>query len=778
MTVYGWRNYYKRDSSYRRDNCPKCRHIVFLHSFTTTRCFHLYLVPLFPLGRKRILNQCPACSAGREFSFRDWKRLRTGEVEPALERVRIDPAVRENAEKALSLVTQFGSKGEFVELAGMLADHYQNDAAMMATLGWVYHYFDMPVEGNNAFQQSLRIQDNAEIRKAFEYRASLQAASPPVPPGRVRQAVPLLIAPALLTIVLLAFLFSGFTGQPERVYLVNGLNEPYKVLVNGVVTPVNALERVPLKVDYGKVRIEPVDGGLPFDPVTGSVRFSFLRKKGDDPVVVINPDKAAVILREDAVYFSEDKSGSDPGNLENRYRIFVGHGFYIFEQVDAAFEDLPGRVELSTSASRTRRSGIKQINAFSAADTVSMLLKNNRRIEAIAFARSTLKLQPGDDRLLALLASVWEPAEMIAFLKTGLSHRPVLVEWHRYYQQLAGKAEPDRDLTSHYTQLLEADPSNRDLAYLLGRLYDDPQASLRMMQRAVQPPGSSAHAHHAIAWYYTNRGQFEEALDFEQKALRIMPDKSAFRLLEEELLLATGKHDELIARRRSEIAANHRDQDTALSLNSLFALTGRKEESKQLTSAYLESLKGLDGYSEEYAARITALFEATYAQGERDSKSFARHSERIGEGEWLYYAAVVNRDLTKAADILSKTQSSSYLENLLLYVLAMQDGRAAFAGVHLKEAINALEKGSVRERQAALWFGESGTAPALYEVYKLGTWPRDTRILLTALGARFPRMKDVYFTSARKMNYDPAFPGIVLDSILTDAAASASARYP
>jgi hypothetical protein len=77
MIIFGWRNYYKRDSVYRSDICEGCGNLTQLHSFTTTPAAHVYWVPLFPIGLKRIVDQCPICKAGKEMKLGDWKKLRS-----------------------------------------------------------------------------------------------------------------------------------------------------------------------------------------------------------------------------------------------------------------------------------------------------------------------------------------------------------------------------------------------------------------------------------------------------------------------------------------------------------------------------------------------------------------------------------------------------------------------------------------------------------------------------------------------------------------------------
>ena len=165
-------------------------------------------------------------------------------------------------------------------------------------------------------------------------------------------------------------------------------------------------------------------------------------------------------------------------------------------------------------------------------------------------------------------------------------------------------------------------------------------------------------------------------------------------------------------------------------------------------------------------AELSALFDAVLAQGEHNIDAFAEASDRITFGEWPYYAAIANRDIVRAIALLREGGDRSWREHLPLYSLAAAEDIDTIAREHIEKAVRLLREAGPREHPVAEWFTRDAVAPGLEEIYGIKQWPQDTRIILTALGARFPRMQDIYFTAARKMNYDPAFPGTVLHELL------------
>src|SRR4029077_4813322 len=67
-------------------------------------------------------------------------------------------------------------------------------------------------------------------------------------------------------------------------------------------------------------------------------------------------------------------------------------------------------------------------------------LARKRPKDAMQFAEWRLRAQPADEDLLLAyfqeLTSAKESGRGAAFLKAGLTNRPVLVQWHRLYQNI------------------------------------------------------------------------------------------------------------------------------------------------------------------------------------------------------------------------------------------------------------------------------------------------------------------------------------------------------
>src|SRR5215472_16947927 len=92
----------------------------------------------------------------------------------------------------------------------------------------------------------------------------------------------------------------------------------------------------------------------------------------------------------------------------------------------------------------------------------------------MAFGESWLRAHPEDSLVLRSYAATAEQQQqgkrLDAFLRAGLTNRPVSIEFHRLYQTLHDRPAGYHDLVNEYDALLQAEPTNSALLYLRGRL--------------------------------------------------------------------------------------------------------------------------------------------------------------------------------------------------------------------------------------------------------------------------------------------------------------------
>lgn len=118
---------------------------------------------------------------------------------------------------------------------------------------------------------------------------------------------------------------------------------------------------------------------------------------------------------------------------------------------------------------------------------------------------------------------------MLAVLESGLSRRPMLIEWHRVYQELMGQLQSDVDLEATYRTTVEQEPENTVAKYLLGRLLDDMVEAETLFRASDNVPNATGYGYNAIAYQRLCSGQFTKALESSRKAVSLNWNHAQFQ---------------------------------------------------------------------------------------------------------------------------------------------------------------------------------------------------------------------------------------------------------
>ena len=86
-------HYYGKSNVTRRPGpCPHCGGNVELTSYDTRLWFVVFFIPIIPLARKRIIDQCKACTRHYAVDIQKWETARQLEVSGAQDEYRKNPS--------------------------------------------------------------------------------------------------------------------------------------------------------------------------------------------------------------------------------------------------------------------------------------------------------------------------------------------------------------------------------------------------------------------------------------------------------------------------------------------------------------------------------------------------------------------------------------------------------------------------------------------------------------------------------------------------------------
>jgi tetratricopeptide (TPR) repeat protein len=158
--------YYGRERVHTlRGVCEFCQGVGDLTSYDTTLYFTFLYIPVIPLAKKRILQQCGGCQKHRVVKHKDWEAAKAKDSAAVLEKLQANPDDREAVLRALDLAMSYQDQRLFDGVAETLASGHQNDAGVQTLLGQGYGYFSRHAEAEAAYRRALVAGDSPEGRE-------------------------------------------------------------------------------------------------------------------------------------------------------------------------------------------------------------------------------------------------------------------------------------------------------------------------------------------------------------------------------------------------------------------------------------------------------------------------------------------------------------------------------------------------------------------------------------------------------------------------------------
>ncbi|TWT96808.1 tetratricopeptide repeat protein [Botrimarina colliarenosi] len=129
-------NYYgKQNLEKHQGVCGSCGREVELKSYDTRLCFCVLYIPLIPLGKKRVVDDCPACRRHHVLNHSVWEEQRGKAIREAVAAYEAAP---DDIEKAIAMHATLASAGERAAAAKMvetLSERFPENADVQVYLG-------------------------------------------------------------------------------------------------------------------------------------------------------------------------------------------------------------------------------------------------------------------------------------------------------------------------------------------------------------------------------------------------------------------------------------------------------------------------------------------------------------------------------------------------------------------------------------------------------------------------------------------------------------------
>lgn len=591
------------------------------------------------------------------------------------------------------------------------------------------------------------------------------AGTPPRPGGFNLRVAILMLAAVCVAVLLGMSGYCFYKTQTLTVVLASGLDRPYSVVLNGETHTLAPNSEEILTMPEGEFTLEDVPGS---DVVGGRQTFDFSRPffdhLGSENVAVINPDRVAVLLDSEVPYY---KDGTPiPEDEVPGFEIFVSQISYSIPKPDYVIVDAAKHIDDMPSG--TIRLVKHRLSHVADPDLASIfnVLNERRGHPAVRDYIMLLGKHRTDDVFLSAALSTLKPEEIEAFFQLHLAERPVQVEWHRYYQTWRTMNSPDDDIVAEYRAYLQAEPGDGALCYLLGRQVADRAEQSELWKKALNAETPCFYAYNALGFDAMAEGRFEEALAYYDESIKAGVSNRGLVLHRRETLLATGKIPELLA----EIADEEKAKPFDLALVeeqmiATYAAGSDIGEAVKLKGAYLARYKAVHPPA-EYLADAEAFLEATIAYLEGDMPTYAANVSRFQGPFYQFRSAMASGDPAAATTLLAESKHGDADAQLLLYLLILRSGDTQAAEPYFIAAHDVMSKRGAYYDQVANALTAERPDPGVICAAHIDIDSK--RILLTALGVRYPDDRDVYFAAARKFDFNPQFPHQFLQSFLKE----------
>jgi hypothetical protein len=712
MIIYGWGYFNRRDHSVIRETCPACNEQGHFESYTASKFFTLYFVPVIPLGSEKIISQCPHCKRALTMPQRKWTKLK---------------------------------KTELAQLAG------------------AYSHLCLDKEADAVYLDAVGLSSDEAVAAAANAHIELQKRPKPKPPHRLLQSLPVMIIPAILVLLAGSYLQKAVNSRPEDAFLVSGLDHPYTVLINGKQVTLKPHQRIQADMlVFGENKIEPA-GGYEFIP--GSVfeiDVPWYKRAFDNSLVVVNPDQGAILLWERTGYAYPKPRDNETGH---GFRLSGGQSCHVYPSIDYPFQIFPATIQTPADGTVVYRTRVSDMNKYEPQKIVQLLLEEKQERALHSYLRAKLRSPQSDTTTIHLGASLLPREQFLALAEPRLATRPVEIEWHRAYQTLVENTPEGAGLVDRYRTLAMKEPDNSTLTYLYGRIVDDIEEGRSLFEQSVQMKSPSAHAANALAYYHLLEGNFTHALRYSDLALKQEQGNKYFQKLRNDALLGSHQYDTLEKETGNLLATPSPGYDTFYEHIYRLGKMGRAEEAEKEIPRFLNIIGKLQPMDTTAWRQGEAYLKSALACAQQDPDRLAINITLLDGKGWEFQKAVLTKNLTQAMTLAENDPSSAGLPGrLALYILLARSNQTEAAEAQLKAIIAELNKGVSDQKRWAGWLsGEVAPDP---HVAAHTAYDSDLHYLyLTALSQKHPARAEDYLGRAKRIKMRDSFYSLAIGSL-------------
>lgn len=158
--------------------CESCNRAGTLVDYETGYYFVVLYIPIIPLGRKQILNDCSICRRHRVVPLKEWERIREESLESGLNDLAENTEDPSTAIELLGRMTVFNRMDEAMDLAAATANQHAGDYDTQLALGSWYEQQGNRQLSDACFDRAVSIHPDHPTSKRIQGIDAIQAGNP------------------------------------------------------------------------------------------------------------------------------------------------------------------------------------------------------------------------------------------------------------------------------------------------------------------------------------------------------------------------------------------------------------------------------------------------------------------------------------------------------------------------------------------------------------------------------------------------------------------------
>ncbi|MEL6104983.1 MAG: hypothetical protein AAFU85_03050 [Planctomycetota bacterium] len=174
----GTQYYGRKNVRQYHGHCESCNRSGTLVDYETGYYFVVLFIPIIPLGRKQILNDCSICRRHRVVPLKEWERIREESLESGLSELAENMEDPSTAIELLGRMTVFNRLDEAMDLAAATANQHADDYDTQLALGSWYEQQGQRKLSDGCFDRAVSINPDHPTSKRIQGIDAIQAENP------------------------------------------------------------------------------------------------------------------------------------------------------------------------------------------------------------------------------------------------------------------------------------------------------------------------------------------------------------------------------------------------------------------------------------------------------------------------------------------------------------------------------------------------------------------------------------------------------------------------